>query len=65
MEKRHWEDLIIKLGNPNYAKVGVKMMDLEGNEVDVPSATSKGPDYKYLGNMKFLPIPKEIFDNPP
>jgi hypothetical protein len=64
-EKEHWEAPIIELGNPNYAKGGVKMMDLEVNKVDVPSAKCKGPSYRYFGATKFLPIPKEIFDNPP
>jgi pre-mRNA-splicing factor ISY1 len=41
------------------------MMDLEGNEVDVPSATDKGPGYRYFRDTKFLPILKEIFDKPP
>jgi pre-mRNA-splicing factor ISY1 len=63
--KGHWEALIIELGNPNYAKVGAKMTDLEGNELDVPSATSKGLGYKYFGDMKFLPIIKYLFNNPP
>jgi pre-mRNA-splicing factor ISY1 len=64
-EKGHWEALIVELGSPNYAKVGAKMMDLEGNEVDVPGATGKGPSYRYFGATKFLPILKEIFDKPP
>jgi hypothetical protein len=41
------------------------MMDLEGNEVDVPGATGKAPGYRYFGAMKFLPILKELFDKPP
>jgi pre-mRNA-splicing factor ISY1 len=64
-EKGHWEALTVELGSPNYAKVGAKMMDLEGNEVDVPGAIGKGLGYRYFRATKFLPIPKEIFDNPP
>jgi hypothetical protein len=41
------------------------MMNLEGNEVDVPSSTSKGLGYRYFGATKFLPILKESFDKPP
>jgi hypothetical protein len=41
------------------------MIDLEGNEVDVPGATDKDPGYRYFGATKFLPILKELFDNPP
>lgn len=64
-EKGHWEARIVELGGPNYAKVGAKMMDLEGNEVDVPGATGKGPGYRYFGAAKFLPGVKELFDKPP
>jgi hypothetical protein len=35
MEKGHWEAPIVELDNPNYAKAGAKMMNLERNEVDV------------------------------
>jgi pre-mRNA-splicing factor ISY1 len=41
------------------------MTDLEGNEVDVPGATAKGPSYKYFGAMKFLHIIKYFFDKSP
>jgi pre-mRNA-splicing factor ISY1 len=58
------EALIVEIGSPNYAKVGAKMMDLEGNKVDVPGANDKGPGYKYFGAMKFLPDLKDIFDKP-
>jgi hypothetical protein len=61
----HWEALTMELGSPNYAKVWANMMDLEGNEVDVSSATSKGPSYRDFGPIKFLPIPKDLFDKPP
>jgi hypothetical protein len=58
MAKGNWEAPIIELGSPNYAKVGEKMMNLEGNTVDVPGATRKGPGYKHSRAMKFLPILK-------
>jgi hypothetical protein len=41
------------------------MMKLEGNEVDVSSASNKGPGYRYFEAMKFLSILKDLFDNPP
>jgi hypothetical protein len=62
VKKGHWEALIIKLGSPNYDKVGAKMIDLEGNEVDVLGATNKGLSYIYFEAVKFLPDFKEIFD---
>jgi hypothetical protein len=64
-EKGHWEALIVELYSPNYAKVRSKMMDLEGKEIDVPSATGKGLVYRYFRATKFLPIPKELFNKPP
>jgi hypothetical protein len=64
-KKGHWESLIVELGNHNYAKVGAKMIDLEKNEVDVLSATCKGPNYRYFGDKKLLPILKELFYKPP
>jgi hypothetical protein len=64
-EKRHWKSPIIELGSPNYAKVGAKSMHLEGKEVDMISATTKGLDYRYFGAMKFVPIRKDLFDNSP
>jgi hypothetical protein len=41
------------------------MMDLKGNEVDVPGATRKDPSYKYFEAMKFLPDLKDLFNKPP
>jgi hypothetical protein len=41
------------------------MMDLEGNEVDVPGAIDNRFSYRYLGDMKFLPSVNDLFDNPP
>ena len=64
-EKEHWKDQIVELDSPNYAKVGAKMMDLEGKEFDVPGATGKGLGYRYFKAMKLLPIPKEILDKTP
>jgi pre-mRNA-splicing factor ISY1 len=65
MQKGHSETLIVELGGPNYAKVGAKMMDFEGNKVDVHGATSKGFGYRYFWAMKILPDVKEIFNKPP
>jgi hypothetical protein len=61
MKKGHWKALIIELDNPNHAKVGANMTDLEGNKFDVPGATRKGLDYIYFGATKFLPILKRYF----
>jgi pre-mRNA-splicing factor ISY1 len=55
----------MELGIPNYSKVGAKMIYLEGNEVNEPNATNKGPNYRYFGATKLLPILKEISNNPP
>jgi len=41
------------------------MMDLEGNEIDVTSATNKFHSYRYFGIVKFLSNIKQIFDKPP
>jgi hypothetical protein len=65
MEKEHWETSTIELGSPNYAKIGAKIMDLEGNEVDVLGATGKVPGYKYFGATKFLPMPKYLLNKTP
>jgi hypothetical protein len=55
----------MELGSPNYFKVESKMRDLEENKFDVHGAIGKGPNYRYFWDTKFLPILKEIFDNPP
>jgi hypothetical protein len=52
--KGHWEALIVELGSPNYAKVGAKMTDLEGNKVDVPGAT-KGTRLQILQGYEIPP----------
>lgn len=46
-EKSHWERRIVELGGPNYAKGSAKMTDLEGNIVDVPNPSGRGPGYRY------------------
>lgn len=64
-EKGHWEARIVELGGPNYTKAGAKMTDLEGNEVDVPNPSGRGPGYRYFGAAKHLPGVKELFEKPP
>jgi hypothetical protein len=63
-EKGHWEALIVELGSPNYAKVGAKMMDLEGNEVDVLGATNKGLVTDTLGLQNSSPSSKRYLISP-
>jgi hypothetical protein len=57
--------MIIELGNPSYAKVGTKMTNLEGNEIDVIGSTRKGPSYRYFKPTKLHSILKNIFNNAP
>ncbi|KAK1556875.1 hypothetical protein EZV62_027744 [Acer yangbiense] len=64
-EKTHWERRIIELGGPNYTKHSAKMTDLEGNIVDVPNPSGRGPGYRYFGAAKKLPGVKELFEKPP
>ncbi|KAM7515627.1 hypothetical protein LguiA_005210 [Lonicera macranthoides] len=64
-EKSHWERRIVELGGPNYAKGSAKMTDLEGNIVDVPNPSGRGPGYRYFGAAKKLPGVKELFEKPP
>ncbi|KAM7260227.1 hypothetical protein ACFE04_015968 [Oxalis oulophora] len=64
-EKLHWERRIIELGGPNYTKHSAKMTDLDGNIVDVPNPSGRGPGYRYFGAAKKLPGVKELFDKPP
>ncbi|KAK8716288.1 hypothetical protein V6N13_043603 [Hibiscus sabdariffa] len=64
-EKSHWERRIVELGGPNYAKHGAKMTDLEGNIVDVPNPSGRGPGYRYFGAAKKLPGVRELFEKPP
>lgn len=64
-EKLHWERRIIELGGPNYVRHSAKMTDLDGNIVDVPNPSGRGPGYRYFGAAKKLPGVKELFDKPP
>ncbi|GAV78124.1 Isy1 domain-containing protein [Cephalotus follicularis] len=64
-EKSHWERRIVELGGPNYTKHAAKMTDLEGNIVDVPNPSGRGPGYRYFGAAKKLPGVKELFEKPP
>lgn len=64
-EKGHWERRIVELGGPNYTKSSAKMTDLEGNIVDVPNPSGRGPGYRYFGAAKKLPGVKELFEKPP
>ena len=64
-EKSHWEWRIVELGGPNYAKHAPKMTDLEGNIVDVPNPSGRGPGYRYFGAAKKLPGVRELFEKPP
>ncbi|KAH7860896.1 hypothetical protein Vadar_019263 [Vaccinium darrowii] len=64
-EKVHWERRIIELGGPNYTKHSAKMTDLDGNIVDVPNPSGRGPGYRYFGAAKKLPGVRELFDKPP
>ena len=58
-EKRHWEDRIVELNGPNYAKIGPKMLDFEGKELP----GNKG--YKYFGAARDLPGVRELFEQDP
>ncbi|KAK3435351.1 pre-mRNA-splicing factor ISY1 homolog [Eucalyptus grandis] len=64
-EKSHWERRIVELGGPNYARHAPKMTDLEGNIVDVPNPSGRGPGYRYFGAAKKLPGVRELFEKPP
>ncbi|KAK9929020.1 hypothetical protein M0R45_026130 [Rubus argutus] len=64
-EKTHWERRIVELGGPNYAKHAAKMTDLDGNIVDVPNPSGRGPGYRYFGSAKKLPGVRELFEKPP
>lgn len=64
-EKTHWERRIVELGGPNYAKHAPKMTDLEGNIIDVPNPSGRGPGYRYFGAAKKLPGVRELFEKPP
>ncbi|XP_050237316.1 uncharacterized protein LOC126687016 [Mercurialis annua] len=64
-EKVHWERRIIELGGPNYTKHAPKMTDLDGNIIDVPNPSGRGPGYRYFGAAKKLPGVRELFEKPP
>lgn len=64
-EKVHWERRIVELGGPNYTKQSPKMTDLEGNIIDVPNPSGRGPGYRYFGAAKKLPGVRELFEKPP
>ncbi|XP_047314356.1 pre-mRNA-splicing factor ISY1 homolog [Impatiens glandulifera] len=64
-EKFHWERRIVELGGPNYTRSMAKMTDLDGNIIDVPNPSGRGPGYRYFGAAKKLPGVKELFDKPP
>ncbi|CAL9025433.1 unnamed protein product [Prunus brigantina] len=64
-EKVHWERRIVELGGPNYAKHAPKMTDLDGNIIDVPNPSGRGPGYRYFGAAKKLPGVRELFEKPP
>ncbi|MBA0786774.1 hypothetical protein Gotri_026750, partial [Gossypium trilobum] len=58
-EKSHWKRRMVELGGRNYAKRAPKMTDLEGNIVDVPNPSGRGPGYRYFGAAKKLPGVRE------
>uniref|UniRef100_A0A7N0TN70 Pre-mRNA-splicing factor ISY1 n=1 Tax=Kalanchoe fedtschenkoi TaxID=63787 RepID=A0A7N0TN70_KALFE len=64
-EKVHWERRIVELGGPNYSRYSAKMTDLDGNIIDVPNPSGRGPGYRYFGAAKKLPGVKELFEKPP
>lgn len=64
-EKVHWERRIVELGGPNYTRHAAKMTDLDGNIVDVPNPSGRGPGYRYFGAAKKLPGVRELFEKPP
>lgn len=64
-ERVHWERRISELGGPNYTRNNAKMTDLEGNIIDVPNPSGRGPGYRYFGASKKLPGVRELFEKPP
>jgi hypothetical protein len=59
----HWEALIVEIGSPNYAKVEAKMMELEGNKVDVLGA-KRALVIDTLGLRNSSPTSKRYSINP-
>ncbi|NXT10837.1 ISY1 factor, partial [Prunella fulvescens] len=59
-EKRHWEYRIKELGGPDYARIGLKMLDHKGKEVP------RNRGYKYFfGAAKDLPGVRKLFEKEP
>ncbi|PNF28318.1 Pre-mRNA-splicing factor ISY1-like protein [Cryptotermes secundus] len=58
-KKGHWETQIRELGGPDYAKVGLHMLDHVGKEVP----GNRG--YKYFGAAKDLPGVRELLEQEP
>ncbi|NXP87920.1 ISY1 factor, partial [Passerina amoena] len=58
-EKGHWEYRIKERGGPDYARIGLKMLDHEGKEVP----GNRG--YKYFEAAKDLPGARELFERSP
>ncbi|XP_064115462.1 pre-mRNA-splicing factor ISY1 homolog [Macrobrachium nipponense] len=58
-EKGHWEVRIKELGGPDYARVGPKMIDMDGQE----APGNRG--YMYFGAAKDLPGVRELFEQEP
>ncbi|KAE9449783.1 hypothetical protein C3L33_18328, partial [Rhododendron williamsianum] len=59
-EKVHWERRIIELGGPNYTKQSAKMTDLDGNIVDVPNPSGRGPGYRWQFFLIFVHLTLEF-----
>nr|CAD1822545.1 unnamed protein product [Ananas comosus var. bracteatus] len=57
-ERAHWERRIVELGGPSYAGGA----SLEGDTVDVPNPSGRGPGYRHLGAAKRLPGVLELFE---
>ncbi|XP_041995651.1 pre-mRNA-splicing factor ISY1 homolog [Salvia splendens] len=64
-EKVRWERRIVELRGHNYSRYSAKMTDLDGNIVDVPNPSGRGPGYRYFGAAKKLPGVRELFEKPP
>lgn len=61
-EKWHWEQRIVALGGPNYARAAPRVADGEDG-VTVPGSGRGG--YRYFGAAKQLPGVRELFEKPP
>ncbi|KAF9612046.1 hypothetical protein IFM89_037965 [Coptis chinensis] len=49
----------------NYTRHSTKMTNLDGNIVDVPNPSGRGPGYRYFGAAKKFPGVRELFEKPP